>query len=382
MAFFKDSVSELFIAVPDEAKLQLVYKWPNNTIKKLSAAIVDADEAALFVSRGEIAGKFGPGRYKLDAKEWPFLGTLVDWATDDNAYRAELFFVSTKQFPNEKFGSKLDNVIDPRTNIVVTLRMFGEYAIRVTDVEKLVLELTGTGQSDNNDQIMNWVDQMIIKSLRHFVTTQITNGSWPVLGLATYLPEIETAGVTAVNAEIEQYGLKVQKFGNVEISLSDEDAAQLKELSKDTAYSQLAGSFGAYAAGSALIGAGEGMAKGEGGNPTLMAAGMGIGGGMGGATNASPSRELPPPGQPLEGATPPSSPPPADGGGAAAAVPAPVAAQPCVKCSAAITPGAKFCPECGTPQTATCTECGATLTGGAKFCSECGKPQAPAADTP
>ncbi|MGB2738151.1 MAG: SPFH domain-containing protein, partial [Candidatus Nanopelagicales bacterium] len=91
MAFFKDSVSELFIAVPDEAKNQLVYKWPNNTIKKLSAAIVDADQAALFVSRGEIAGKFGPGRYKLDAKEWPFLGTLVDWATDDNAYRAELF---------------------------------------------------------------------------------------------------------------------------------------------------------------------------------------------------------------------------------------------------------------------------------------------------
>lgn len=66
----------------------------------------------------------------------------------------------------------------------------------------------------------------------------------------------------------------------------------------------------------------------------------------------------------LEGATPPGPPPTADGGGAAAAVPAPVAAQPCVKCSAAITPGAKFCPECGTPQTATCTECGAALGGG------------------
>ncbi|MEI8080940.1 MAG: SPFH domain-containing protein, partial [Actinomycetes bacterium] len=286
----KDSFSELFIAVPDSAKHQLVYKWPNNSIKKMSAAIVDVDEQALFASRGAIAGKFGPGRYKLDAKEWPFLGTLVDWATDGNAYRAELFFVSTKQFPNEKFGAKLDNVVDPRTGLVVSLRMFGEYAVKVTDPERLVLNLTGTGVTENNDDILDWVDQQLIKSLRHYVTRQITTGAWPVLGLATYLPEIETTGVEAVNKELEQYGLLVPKFGNVDVSLSDEDEAQLKKLSKDTAYSQLAGSYGAYAAGSALLGAGEGMAQGGGGgNPMLLAAGMGIGGGVGGGISANPS---------------------------------------------------------------------------------------------
>lgn len=371
--FFRDQLAEQFIAVPDSAKNQLIYKWPNNTIKKLSAAIVDVDQAALFVSRGEIAGKFGPGRYSIDAKEWPFLGALVDWATDSNAYRAELFFVSTKQFPNEKFGARLDNVIDPRTNLVVTLRMFGEYAVRVTDPEKLVLQLTGTGQTDSDESIMNWVDQLIVKSLRHFVTSKITGGDWPVLGLATYLPEIETAGVSAVNLELDQYGLVIPKFGNVDVSLSEEDAAQVKTLSKDTAYSQLAGSFGAYAAGSALIGAGEGMAKGEGGNPALLAAGMGVGGGMGTAFNANPSREMPPPDDP---ASPPA------GGGAAAAVPAAPATVPCVNCSAPIAEGARFCPECGTAQTATCTNCGASLKAGAKFCSECGQSQAPAAAAP
>ncbi len=365
--FFKDQLAQQFIAVPDSAKHQLIYKWPNNSIKKLSAAIVDADEQALFVSRGMVVGKFGPGRYSLDAKEWPFLGGIVDWATDGNAYRAELFFVSTKQFPNEKFGAKLDNVIDPRTNLVVTLRMYGEYAVRVTDPEKLVLELTGTGQTDSNEDILNWVDQLIVKSLRHFVTSQITAGAWPVLGLATFLPEIETNGVSAVNKELEQYGLVVPKFGNVDVSLSDEDAAQLKTLSKDTAYSQLAGSFGAYVAGSALIGAGEGMAKGEGGNPALLAAGLGVGGGMGSAYAANPSVPVPPAG------SPPNQ--PADGGAAAAS-------RTCVKCSAALSPDARFCPECGSPQTATCVKCGAALSPGSKFCGECGTAQTAPEQTP
>ena len=366
----KDEFAGLFIAVPDEAKNQLVYKWPNNSIRKLSAMIVDVDGMALFVSRGVVVGTFGPGRYKLDAKEWPFLGMLVDAATDGNAYRAELFFVSTKQFPNEKFGSKVDNVVDPRTGLVVSLLMHGEYAVKVTGPEKLILNLVGTGGAPDSDtNVLDWVDQQLVKSLRHYVTENVTTGKWPVLGLATYLPEIETTGIATVNTELEQYGLVIPKFGNVEVALSQEDEAQLKTLSKDTAYSQLAGSFGAYAAGSAMLGAGEGMAQGgSGGNPALLAAGLGIGGGMGGGMAANPSVPV----APYQPPTP---------GGAAAA---PASAGSCTKCGAALASGAKFCGECGTPvpvaaAPAFCTKCGAALAPGAKFCGECGTPTSAAA---
>lgn len=46
----------------------------------------------------------------------------------------------------------------------------------------------------------------------------------------------------------------------------------------------------------------------------------------------------------------------------------------CSNCGAALAPGAKFCPECGTKvaQKAFCTECGAELKPGSKFCAECG----------
>jgi hypothetical protein len=61
--------SREFIAVPDNRKRQIVFKWPDVRIRKYSKAIVDADEVALFVNTGQVIGTMGPGRHQLDADE-------------------------------------------------------------------------------------------------------------------------------------------------------------------------------------------------------------------------------------------------------------------------------------------------------------------------
>jgi RNA polymerase subunit RPABC4/transcription elongation factor Spt4 len=47
----------------------------------------------------------------------------------------------------------------------------------------------------------------------------------------------------------------------------------------------------------------------------------------------------------------------------------------CANCKNVLPPGAKFCPECGTPAAAAaavCPNCKAELAPGAKFCAGCG----------
>ena len=81
--------------------------------------------------------------------------------------------------------------------------------------------------------------------------------------------------------------MKVVRLGNFVVAIKEEDEAQLKELYKDAAQIRMAGGMQGYqqlAAGKAMMGAGEGMAKGggDGGgcNPMLGGAGLGIGFGM------------------------------------------------------------------------------------------------------
>jgi membrane protease subunit (stomatin/prohibitin family) len=386
-----------FIAAPDTAKGQIVYKWPDHNIRKFSRCIVEQDEVAVFMSQGQVMGTLLAGQHRLDARELPFLGMFVDWATNSDAFRAELYYVSIRDFPNLRFGGRLDEVQDPQTGLIVTLRSFGEYAMRVTDAPKLILNLTGTVDVTNNEAVTAWVTQQLLKVARTAVTTQLMSGAWQILGLSMHMPEIEQAVLKAAGGELAEYGLSVTRLGNLDINLEDQDNARLKQLAGDTAYSRLADGFLQAAQAEALQGAGQGMAQGgEGVAPVFLATGMGMGGQLAQAPGQAPYAPPPPaPGFAGGGAgftAPPggSAPPPpgyaAPPAGSAQPPPqapqAPVQDAPpgtaeCGNCHAQVQAGAKFCPECGTPLQRHCANCDASLPPGAKFCAECGTPAAP-----
>jgi membrane protease subunit (stomatin/prohibitin family) len=363
-----------FIAVPDDKKGQIVFKWPDHTIRKFTRAIVDADEIVLFVNTGQIIGTMGPGRHQIDAQELPFLGAIIDFATGGNAYRAELFFVGTREYTGNTFGGRIDDVQDPQTGMIVTLRVFGDYSLRVTDPAALITQLTGTVDVTNNAAITSWVSDQLLKVMRTNITTQIVRNGWPILGLSAYTTDIEQTVLDKGNEQLKNYGLALVRMGNFDVNLSDQDEAQLKTLAKDTAYSRLAGSFGQYAAAEMQLGAGQGMAKGGGATGgAFLAAGLGLGG-----QAAAPAAQGPPP---------PSGPGFAGGGaGFVGGGPAPAGSAPaaggveCPSCHTANAPGAKFCASCGTslaPPTITCENCEAHNPVGAKFCANCGQPLGP-----
>jgi membrane protease subunit (stomatin/prohibitin family) len=349
--------SREFIAVPDNAKGQLVYKWPDQNIRRMSRAIVDVDETALFLSKGEVIGTIDPGQHAIDADELPFLGVFIDHATGGNAYRAELYFVGTREYPGQPFGGRVDDVRDPQTGTIVTLRVFGEYSLKVIDAVPLVTNLTGTVDVTNNDAITDWVGAQLLKVMRTEVTRQILGNGWPVLSLSAYTPDIEQTVINSGNEILKAYGLAIVRMGNFDVNLADQDEATLKALAKDTAYSKMAGGFQQYAAGEALLGAGEGMSKGgAAAGGAILATGMGVGQQAVGGVQQPP----PAPAQPAVGA---------------GAQPAQQAQVACPSCSAENAPGSKFCSSCGArmaPEVMHCPQCQAELAPGSRFCSSCG----------
>ena len=389
-----------FIAVPDERKGQIVFKWPDHNIRKFTRAIIDADEMAVLINTGKVIGTMGPGRHQIDAQELPGLGALIDRATGGNAYEVELYIVGTRTYTGFTFGGRIDDVQDPQTGLVVTLRVFGDYAVVVKDPVALITNLTGTIDVTNNETIAGWVSEQLLKVMRSHVTTQIVRNGWPILGLSAYTSDIENEVISSGNQQLASYGMAITRMGNFDVNLSEHDEAQLKTLAKDTAYSRLAGSFNQYAAGEAALGAGEGMSKGGGAaSGALFAAGMGFGGQAGQAAQGTP----PPPsgfaggGQGFAG---PGGPPPAPqsgygsqggsqggseggsqgGGGQGSTAGGTVT---CPSCNGGNSATAKFCSSCGArlvPAPAVCPHCRAENKPGSKFCSSCGEALTAAGD--
>ncbi|MDX6396069.1 MAG: hypothetical protein QOJ73_7132 [Streptosporangiaceae bacterium] len=363
-----------FIAAPDSSKGQIVFKWPDHNIRKFARVIVEPDAVAVFTDQGQVVGVLSPGQHTLDASELPFLGMFVDWGTNSNAFKAEIYFVGAREFPSCRFGGRMDEVQDPQTGLIVTLRAFGEYALRVVDPTKLIFNLVGTVDVTNNEAITGWVAQQLLKVTRTTVTTQLMSGAWPILGLSMHSPDIEAAAMPASNEQLAAYGLVITRFGNLDVNLDDDDNARLKKLAGDTAYSRLAGGFLQAAQAEALQGAGEGMAQGGAAvTPMFLGAGFGMANQM--MQPPAQAAPPPPPGPGFAGGgqgftAPPPAPAPQD------AAP-PGATMECGNCHSHVRAGAKFCDSCGTPMQKHCTNCNADLSATAKFCAECGTPASP-----
>ena len=280
MGFLSDLRRE-FIARPDAYKGEIVFKWPDLNIRRRTQVTVEQDEVAVFFRDGTVRGTLQPGVSTLDSSEIPFLGDLVDTVTGGNYFRTELYFVSTREFPNLPFGGMVDNVVDPETQLAVGLRVYGDYSLKVAAPDQLIVNLVGTRDLLSNDQITDWMRDQLLKVFRQEVVSHIGAQSWPILGIAGHNAEIEQEVVDGAAAVLSGYGLQVGRMGNFVISIKPEDEESLKKYRRDVQYTKLAGSFQAAAAGEAVEGIGEGAAKGGGASgAAVIGAGLGLGAGL------------------------------------------------------------------------------------------------------
>ncbi|MFP2963050.1 SPFH domain-containing protein [Myxococcus sp. 1LA] len=280
----KGEAKRNFIARADSAKGDIIYKYPENNVRMLTQLTVDADEVALFVKDGKVEGKLGPGRHSLDTNNIPFLSRLIEGFTGGNLFVSEVFFVSTREFAGVKFGGPIGDVRDPETGLGIGTMVYGDFSIRVTDPERLVVGLVGMGRT-GNDELLGWFKNQVLKVTRDRIAELLVKKRWPLLDVTSgaYTEEIETEVIAGLKPHVDGYGLSVVRMGNFHVSIKEEDEATLKKLGKDVAYSRLAGGFQQYAQGQAMLGAAEGMAKGgdgSGSGNALGGMGMGMGFGM------------------------------------------------------------------------------------------------------
>jgi membrane protease subunit (stomatin/prohibitin family) len=396
MDFVKGGVREMMIARPDSVKHLLVYKHPDQNVPFSSQLTVDSDECALFFKDGQYKGYLPPGRHTLHSENIPFLNQLVTQFTGGNVFITEIFFVKMQPVRGVTFGGPLESMEDPILFEFVTPRIFGEFAMVVTDPVRFVVGYYGQAAgSMDNDQTLGWIKGKFFMSVKAVIGQMCSQQQKSLLNLGGMTIELSQA-IMQRAPTLEEIGVRVLELGNFNINFNQEDLHLLREANKargearrgvaiagdvakakqvqldqrfgnDARYvQQLAGNWNNFAAGSAMMGAGEGMAKGggDGGGAGMLGAQMAVGMGMMNAMQspAQGPQFVPPHQQP----SPQPSAPTAAGG-----------KTTCPKCNASVPVG-KFCSECGGPLAAAsakkfCSACGVEI-GVAKFCANCGTP--------
>ncbi|MSP59261.1 MAG: SPFH domain-containing protein [Myxococcales bacterium] len=359
--FVKQGVRDMSIARPESAKALPIYKHPDQTIPMKAQLTVMADEIAFFYKDGTLVGQIGPGRHTLETSNIPFLDIIVDKFTGGNVLKAEVWFVTMREIAGLKFGGRIGAQEDPKSGVPVETMVHGDYSIQVNDATKFIA-FFGLRAIASEDEFTGWFRNQVLKVIRDRIAELLVKKKWPLLDVTSgaYTEEIEEDVILGVKKHLASYGVDVVRLGNFEISIGEEDGKNLKKLYTDAAYIRMSGGMAGYqqfAAGKAMMGAGEGMAKGggEGGGGGMLAgAGLGVGVGM---ANMFNQQQHPPPQAPQ-----------------APQAPAGAGQVTCGACNKLVAAG-KFCAECGqtlAPAKAFCANCGQQMAAGSKFCPGCG----------
>jgi len=243
----------------------------------------------VFVNEGKIADVFGPGLYELDTRNLPILTTLNSWEYGfKSPFKAEVYFVSTRQFTNLKWGTRHPITMHDPSIGPVRLRAFGTYTFRAGKPDTLITEVVGTDGRFSVGEIAEQLRHIIIARIGDLIgESQI-----PVYELAANYDELAVALTDRISQEFERYGLDLTSIHIQNISLPPEVE---KTLDKRTSMGILGDldDYVKFESASALSKA----AEQEGGS-----AGDGIGLGMGLAMaqqmasqlQPAPAREAPP----------------------------------------------------------------------------------------
>lgn len=396
--FVKDEVRQMAIARPDEFKRLVIYKHPDETVPKWAQLTVDSDEGAVFFRDGRVHGILGAGRHTLDAAMYPFLTGLVDKYGGGDVFKSEVYFINTQPLRNDplKFGGRTDSIIDPGTDMPCSPRIFGESVVRVMDPVKFILYVGQARQAHDNAEILKYIaDKMrsaaktaLVDVLNEQMTSVLEIGrSRNLIGerLEKGVPDLDEIGVVVTELidfsctlppEEKEELMEVWKTTKIMLRKKKAEIEARKmdvevDLAERQAYVNMANQnpgYMAHAQAEALMGAGQGMAKGGGDGAGLagMGAQMAVGVGMAGMFQ-----------QGFQAPQYQRAQPPQQGG-----------TIPCQACGAP-NGGGKFCNNCGQPLAPPkpvgggfCSNCGQGLAPGAKFCANCGTQTAPQGGPP
>jgi len=202
----------------DPSSDTMVYRFERygNEIKYGAKLTVREGQAAVFINEGQLADVFEPGMYSLETKNLPILSTLKGWAHGfESPFKAEVYFVSTRRFTDQKWGTKNPIMLrDPEFG-PIRLRAFGTYVVRVKKPDTFIKEIVGTDGHFTTSEITDQLRNVVVSRF----ADALGESKIAALDLAANYNELGDQLKAAIQKEMDEYGVELTKLLVENISL-------------------------------------------------------------------------------------------------------------------------------------------------------------------
>lgn len=220
---FLEVVKDQFLDVieyEDKSKKLIVSKYQresgNNELKQGSKVIVREGQAAVFLKGGQLADVLLPGTYSLRTENMPVLSTLRAFPyLFVSPVIADLYFVSTRQFVDNRWATKNPLLKRDKDLNMVRIRAFGKFSFQIVDVAAFMREIFGSKGIVMTYDIVEYLSSMVTETF----AAAVGESPMSVLDLAAEYRKLATDIQEKLNAQTDRIGIRFEEVLIENISL-------------------------------------------------------------------------------------------------------------------------------------------------------------------
>jgi len=233
------------IEYPNEMQDEIVHRFPEAGIGDYrigSQVIVRESQAAVFFRDGNALDVFRAGRHTITTANVPLLINLIGKAFNDRTpFPAEVYFVSMKEFANEKWGTPQPIIVrNPGMGLgVALLQGFGTFSFQVKDPQQFVTQIVGTQGAFRTTDIEERLKTILLSKLQDVLgETTAANSVVQLIGLTE---EVGAAVRAKAQDDFEAIGIQLKSFYIGNLKPSSKSAQELRDMGMldMTTYTQL-----------------------------------------------------------------------------------------------------------------------------------------------
>jgi excisionase family DNA binding protein len=222
------------IEYPNEMEDELIHRFPegeSGDFRIGSQVIVRESQTAVFFRDGKALDTFGPGRHTITTANIPLLIDLVEKVFDDKTtFPAEVYFVSRREFPDEKWGTPQPIIVrNPGMGLgVALLKGFGTYGYQISEPQQFVTQLVGAQGVFRTADIESRLRHILLNSLTDLLGETAKEND--VTNLVGMLSELSAAVRAKASDQFKGLGLELKTFLIANLRPSEESIQELRQM--------------------------------------------------------------------------------------------------------------------------------------------------------
>ena len=224
---------------------ELVYKFPSEDLRIGTQLVVHTGQTAFFVKGGKVTDEFTSGTYTIKTENIPILNKLINLPFGgDSPFQAEVWFINQLAILDTKWGTPTPvQLEDPKYGIIVPVRAFGQYGLKVSNPRLFLETLVGNMTSFTTEKVNSYFKGKMMSQFTNLLSNKISQDSISILQINSHLVDMSSFMLNAISTEFEKYGLQLESFNVMSVNVPQDDPSfkKLKEAIDKAAQIRIVG---------------------------------------------------------------------------------------------------------------------------------------------